>query len=640
MTLAIVILGMDGKMLFNHSKSLFPTPKVSKICAKFLKTYVKSKSYDIIVIEHYYINYRIEGDVFILTIDKEIENAFGSELELHRVRSFLSNICKGDIKAEILLKRNFEIYFGIERVFDMLDADPMVVTNQKGQISSHFIEQPAKESKVLVPSEEMKHLSFKNQFENKVEQTNLLDKEFQIPDLAISGTDLKPHNFGASFRELPFVPKEKGKIYDTMRLFLNITEKIDQGIDPLDRRKNFQESKELRGDKVSSPFGKTSPRGSDTSIFKSPNRNSHGKLTQKILSPLGDTKSSLSLKSSSPPVKISGNSSKSSSQVIKSNVISSNNSSPLKQGGSTSSVTNISAPETKEFITPQQPPKEDVNSLPYRKKNLPKPSDSLINEVPPLNIFSESSAFTSLNPVDSSENIVPVLREFVYHSSEGKDIRRFYVIGELSFVILSEISSPLTFNFQFTNGLELIDEIKFNPEYIKDEGNSSFRCTLTNQSPKNVLIQTIKYRIESKFVHKFIPLRLLPSWQETQNCTNFLLLYEMNPKVTKINDCIVSVSTINLSPEINCIFKPEGEYSHANNRAYWVIEEISNKSRKGKLIAQFVTPTKVKSESLDVVIDFSVEGMIISGLDFQIDSNTKFVEIERSFKSAYYFGKH
>ena len=59
-----------------------------------------------------------------------------------------------------------------------------------------------------------------------MKRANLLDKEFEIPELAVKGTDIKPINFGASFRELPVIPHEKGILFDSVRIFADISERI------------------------------------------------------------------------------------------------------------------------------------------------------------------------------------------------------------------------------------------------------------------------------------------------------------------------------------------------------------------------------------------------------------------------------
>ena len=215
------------------------------------------------------------------------------------------------------------------------------------------------------------------------------------------------------------------------------------------------------------------------------------------------------------------------------------------------------------------------------------------------------------------------------------------VKGEINFIALSDIKEECKFEFELKNEDKILDEISLNEQYVKKaEKAMHYQCTIPPNTTKNSKIVALKYKIEQKFNQKYIPLRLLPSWQETQNCTNFLLLYEMNPKVPKIVDCIISVNTLELQ-EYSCVFKPDGKYEKDDCRFLWVIDEISSKSRKGKLIAQFVTSNKVKSDTFDVQIDFSVPGMIISGLEFEIsDSNEiKFAETDKSFGSAYYFGK-
>ena len=68
-------------------------------------------------IKSFLINYRLDGEVYILIFNKTVENPFDSELDLLKVRNFLSGICKGDIKIDLLQKRNAEIYFGLERYF-------------------------------------------------------------------------------------------------------------------------------------------------------------------------------------------------------------------------------------------------------------------------------------------------------------------------------------------------------------------------------------------------------------------------------------------------------------------------------------------------------------------------------------------
>ena len=52
----------------------------------------------------------------------------------------------------------------------MLDAEPMSALYQKNQFSPHFIETPVNNNKGTVITEEMKYMSFKMQFEQKIEK--------------------------------------------------------------------------------------------------------------------------------------------------------------------------------------------------------------------------------------------------------------------------------------------------------------------------------------------------------------------------------------------------------------------------------------------------------------------------------------
>ena len=126
------------------------------------------------IFEDYFLfNYRVEGDVCIIVVDKEVNNPYKGEDLCVRVKLFLSTVCRGEIKAELINKRYTDVYFGLERVFDMpSDVDPTVVFNQKiTQVSSHIIEQPVRsDPRIPVSNDDTKFIAFQSDFDSSIDR--------------------------------------------------------------------------------------------------------------------------------------------------------------------------------------------------------------------------------------------------------------------------------------------------------------------------------------------------------------------------------------------------------------------------------------------------------------------------------------
>ena len=220
-------------------------------------------------------------------------------------------------------------------------------------------------------------------------------------------------------------------------------------------------------------------------------------------------------------------------------------------------------------------------------------------------------------------------------------MKRFFIHGEISVCLLSPLTSAVKFDLNVTKGIDIFDEVELD-SCVKVSSKGVYSCELTPSFAPHQRVILIAYKVEKKFSLKDVPMRLLPSWQESDNCTNFLILYEMNPKVPKIVDCVVAVC-VNTLPENTTInMRPDGKIDEGRNRFYWVIGEITNKMRKGKLIAQFVTPNKVKTSDVDVAIDYTVDGMLLSGFDFEVvvkQGQIMVAQIEKSFHTGFYFAR-